>query len=204
MKRTLINAVLIGSLMIIGSLSSIANAGLIFYIYESGNNVVIEGSGSVDTTNFPLVFTQTEKGFFNGTQSVGVGNSNNTSYFRVSVTGDGNFGNAGWPGHGNLHTGMFFGFDSDRYFYLPAGYVSNSFISGTTTYLNRTMASLGLITGDYSYLASSSGTTITNTVDIFVGRAPTPAAPVSEPSTLLISAFGLFALAFRRVRKHNK
>jgi len=191
MKFKLLHALVVGISMSVSSMINVANAGLIFTVVEQGNDVVIEGSGNFDTNGLTIGRTGSDQGFANGSNALAVGNTNSTDYFSVIFSGDGLFGNGGWPGHGDLHSGVFFGFDVNGLIYLPQGYhLTVGQLLGTTTYYNSTIASLGLLEGQYNYEVNN------DTIDLTIRQVP-------EPSTLAIFALGMMGLASRGFKEQS-
>jgi len=72
--------------------------------------------------------------------------------------------------------------------WLPSGYVSGNPISGTATWLNQSIASLGLTPGTYSFAAPED--------EVLVNIE----GPVPEPASwaLLLLGLGAIGIAMRR------
>ena len=70
------------------------------------------------------------------------------------------FGGAGSPSGPIVGSGSSFGVinnPTNRSLYVPVGYVSGSFISGSTTYQTSTIAGMGLAPGTYTWSWGSGG-----------------------------------------------
>ena len=77
--------------------------------------------------------------------------------------------------------------------YVPRNYVSGSQLAGTATYNSKTIASLGMTPGTYTWTWGSGATA--DSAQLIVGTAPIP-----EPSSLGLLALGAFGLVARRKR----
>lgn len=77
--------------------------------------------------------------------------------------------------------------------YVPLNYVSGSAISSDATFNNRTLASLGLVTGDHTLTAGNG-----DTVSIHVGQAAPSAVPEPASWALMLAGFGAIGATMRR------
>ena len=167
------------------SVSGLANAALIFTVNEVGSDVVITGSGSFDLTGTSLAGSSTfNGGFMNSSTALAVGNPGSFDVYNGFTTNSGAFGTGSFF-DGSGDSGDLIGFDSIQQgglVFLPTGYVSKNALSGSTTLVGHSFASLGLITGTYDYATTDD--TITVQVQ------------VPEPTTLA-------GLASRRFKKQS-
>jgi hypothetical protein len=164
------------------------HADVVVYIYQSGSNVVSSYSGTIDLTGLtfsgddgvtpPYVWGATATEVFGPTvagQPVYLG-----------ITGPTDFG-GGAATEASSSTGDTFGYGGlDQDLLVPLGYVSGSFISGTDTWDDTTIASLGLTPGTYNY---TWGTGTDGSFAFNVGMAPVP-----EPSSLGLMSLVVLAL----------
>jgi len=164
------------------------HADVVVYIYQSGSNVVSSYSGTIDLTG--LTFDGTDgitPAFIQGddaTEVFGPTASGNPVY--LGITGPEDFGD-GLYTVASSATGDTFGYGGlDHDLLLPAGYVSGSFISGTDTWDDTTIAGLGLTPGTYNY---TWGTGTDGSFAFNVGVAPVP-----EPSSLGLMSLVVLAL----------
>jgi len=134
-------------------------------ISQVGPNVVWNGSGSFNTTSL----------ISNGTSNITAGSANSQAIWAVgsgTYPGDAvdiysgvttfvnSFGTDASPTGALLGSGSTFGIlpnGINRDLYVPTGYVSGSFISGSTTYQTATIAGLGYIPGTYTWSWGSGG-----------------------------------------------
>jgi len=128
-------------------------------LLEVGGDVVLSGAGTMNTTSLGL--TQL---FYRNSGVVpqasqfgcgldGPGPFNCVIFTGGTITEPANFGTGGVT-NGNLGTGDFFGIgfaNSTRRLFVPSGYTSGSFISGTTTFNSTTLATLGATPGTYTW-----------------------------------------------------
>jgi PEP-CTERM motif len=160
-----------------------ARAGFIITIDQVGPDVVATGSGSLNLTGLT----------FNGTVDSAPGVTpifaNITFGEGLISTGDdygplmgpSSFG----PGIGDIPTsfsgdtfGVVNGIGNVR---VPDGYTSGTPLSGTDTFANLTISSLGLTPGTYTYTLPN------DTITVRIG------AVVPEPSTLALAGIGALA-----------
>jgi hypothetical protein len=176
-----------------------ASAGLVIDISQVGSNVVTKGIGSIDLTDltrlgdgaaFPYVEGEM------GTVAVGALPFGDFNVFGV-VAGPKSFGTGG-PFAASSGTGDTFGVEGSGGFVapvilLPTDYVSGSEIQASGTYLNTTIAGLGLTPGTYSYTWGTGADADSLTINI---------SGVPEPSSLVMAGIaalaGLGLLAQRR------
>jgi hypothetical protein len=128
-------------------------------LLEVGGDVVLSGSGTLNTTS--LGSTQL---FFRSSSVVpqdsqfgcgleGHGPFNCVVFTGGTITEPSNFGTGGQT-LGDSGTGDFFGIgfaNSTRRLFVPSGYTSGSFISGTTTFNSTTLATIGATPGTYTW-----------------------------------------------------
>lgn len=153
------------------------NLGVTLTIQESGANVVWSYSGSLDLSNLTLGGTESITAGFNGSAAIWAAGptdlitaqSYNSATF---LTFPANFGVANGGAPASSGTGDLLGVvggGSGRTLLVPDGYVSNTLISGSTTYLNSTLSSLGLTEGTYTY---SWGNGANESITVLIGGTP--------------------------------
>ena len=172
-----------------------AKADIVLNIQEQGPDVVAVFSGSINLTNAlsggsvsgsSTLMAPTNMQFYSFSDSAKV----------YGVTGISRplFGTGGVT-VGTSRTGDSFGFmpiGPYLIFYVPNGYVSSNPLSGTATWANATLASLGITSGTYSI------TGVNNTVTI------NAAAPVPEPSTYAMALAGLACGGYTMFRRRKR
>ena len=162
-------------------------------LLEVGGDVVLSGEGTMDLTS--LTFAQP---FFRSSNLVpsgsqfgcglaGPGPFNCSVYTGATFTSPANFG-TGAQTLGSSGTGDFFGVaffppPTNRVLFVPSGYTSNSFISGTTTFNSTTLSTLGATPGTYTW-SWGSGPTLSSIIMV-VGTPPsTPTQTPTNTPTL--------------------
>ena len=171
-----------------------ASAAFIATMQPSGPDVLITGSGTLDLTalslqgtgaSVPVLFPSRPLIALGGPGSVP------TQQYGGSITGPGAFGTGGFL-VGTVGTGPRVGLDfgSPTHLRVPTGYVSGSPLSATSTYLGSTFASLGVTPSTYVWSWGSGGNADSFTLNI-----------IPEPSTALLLASGLVAMAMGRRRR---
>jgi hypothetical protein len=179
-----------------------ARAAMMVTILQSGPDVVVSGSGTIDLSALTLLGGPTLAGgitpdaatVITGPSTPAVGDAEYAGVIGPSSVGSGGF--AG-PSSG---TGMVFGvFGHFGALAVPGGYVSDTSLSGTSTYSGKTFASLGLTPGTYTYTWGTGNHADSLTVQI--GPAAT-AAPEPASLTLLgIGGLSLLGYGWRRRRQ---
>ncbi len=170
------------------------HADVVVFVYQSGPNVVSSYSGTIDLTGLtPEGFDGTTAPFIRGTDATEViGPTASGDPVYVGITGPTNFGD-GLGTEASSGTGDTFGYGGlDEDLLLPAGYVSGTFISGTDTWDDTTIAALGLTPGTYNY---TWGTGVDGSFTVNIGTSPVP-----EPSSLGLMSLVVLAMAFPLLR----
>ena len=178
--------------------ASQAQAGYVVTMQQQGSDVVATGSGSLDLSGLSYDTTNTQMAavVLASMAAIGIGPASTLSYdlYPGSISGPSSFGSGSITfassGSGDI-TGYFgaFGYTD---IYVPAGYVSGSSLSGSSTWSGTTLADLGLTPGTYTWTWSTVMLPVAPTApgggatDFFTLQI---VAPTPEPST-----FGLFAL----------
>jgi hypothetical protein len=132
-------------------------------ISQVGPNVVWNGSGSFNLAALTSAGPSTIGGGYNSGIAVwAIGPSVTVDTYSGTITYPLTFGAGGVSVTSN--TGSTFGIlpgGSGRLLYVPSGYVSNTVISGSSTYANTTIAGAGLTPGTYTWSWGSGGNTST-------------------------------------------
>lgn len=172
-------------------------------VQQDGANVLVSGSGTIDTAALTLLGYVTREDEVAGEDGlVGFGSSDLEAAY-LGITGPTSFG-SGSDESASSSTGDTFGIEgSVGYILLPVGYISGSELSGTLTFDDTTIAALGLTDGTYTYTWGSGASADSLTVDIG-GSVVTPPAAAPEPSSLALLGSGVLGLAGvlrRRMRR---
>ena len=132
-------------------------------ITQVGNDVVWSGSGSFNLTALTSAGPGSIVGGYNSGQAVwAIGPNTSVDTYSGTITYPFTFGTSALGVTSN--TGSTFGIlpgGSGRLLYVPSGYVSNTNISGTSTYANTTIAGAGLTPGTYTWSWGSAPNTST-------------------------------------------
>jgi hypothetical protein len=143
--------------------SSAASSAFVVTITQSGPNVVWTGTGSFDLTGLT----------FQGNGSLGAGFAANLAIWAIGTpastdeygginTFPSSFGTGGVGVTST--TGSVFGIlgsAGTRNLVVPAGYISNTIISGSATYVSQSIATIGLDTGSYVWTWNSGSNSLT-------------------------------------------
>ena len=156
---------------------------ILISIQEVGSNVVVTGNGSANLTGLTKVVNasqayaslRADAGFLILAPDTNPWNFDDYT----GMTGPSTFG----PGSGgtvfaNTSTGNgLFGIytvNTPRKLYLPVGYTSGTSLSGTSTYNSKTLASLGLTAGTYTWTWATDSLTVEigiSTIDVSVTQS---------------------------------
>ena len=132
-------------------------------ISQVGPDVVWSGSGSFNLTALTSAGPGGTVGGYDSVQAVwAIGPGAPADTYSGTITYPLTFGTSSVGVTSN--TGSTFGIlpgGSGRLLYVPSGYVSNTNISGTSTYANTTIAAAGLTPGTYTWSWGTGGNTST-------------------------------------------
>jgi hypothetical protein len=154
-------------------------------IYESGSNVVMSASGTVDLSGLTLVSSSVGPfgggglGINNATFVCGANGSSGSSYSGFTSVPS-NFGSgsglANSSGTGQAF-GVIFDMAPPHLLIVPTGYTSGGNISSTQTFNNTSLSTLGLTNGTYTYTWSG------GSIDVVVGGTPGPTGTPAPTSS---------------------
>jgi hypothetical protein len=140
-------------------------SGLIVTITEVGSNVVMTGSGSLNLTGLSDGSVQVTGGV-NGTFGTWAIGSSTTFFARKRFGNSLNvYPNSFGSGYTspNSYSGDTFGIQNGslgKDLIVPIGYTSGSPLNGTATFMNKTISSMGLTPGTYTYSWGSDSITL--------------------------------------------
>jgi hypothetical protein len=159
-----------------------AHADYILTVSQVGSNVVATGSGTIDLAGLTFNTTLSSGPLLNPSSGIAYAGLFGSSTIYTGVTGPTSFGTGG-SAPASSGTGAIVGIESGSYVAVPSGYVSGNALSDTATWNSKTLSSLGLAPGTYTWTWGSGGEHFT--LDVV-------AAP--EPSSLLLLGAGLLGL----------
>jgi hypothetical protein len=146
-------AVALGAAMLISLFTPSAQAGYIVTLTQQGSNVVATGSGAIDLTGLSFLDSgasnagNIEPGF----GQILTGPLGTIEEF-VGFKGPTSFGSGGFL-FASSGTGDLVGISGGAHsLVVPLGYVSDSALSDTSTWVNATFASLGVTPGTYEWI----------------------------------------------------
>jgi hypothetical protein len=174
-----------------------ARAAYIVNIYQSGANVVLEGSGAItlDGLDFRGVGTVPE-GLFIPNEGIIIGGPGQGVVLTVdtyaTVTAAGSFGTGAEAVRDSSTFTSSVGLYGDlALLWVPTGFKGGALPSGSMTFNNQTIASLGLTEGSYAWTWGSEADDQQFIVN--VGNVGSSAIP--ESSSLALSGCGMGLLA---------
>jgi len=187
-----------------------AQAVLIFNFYESGGNLVVEGTGSLSSPSNPPPTTGGFGGslflddeFFTGPSS---------PMYVYGITGPITLGltpiNTTSSSDSGIALGLAYSYGD---FYLDSTYVSGSPISSRSTFNGITLASLGMpnsgILGTWTVFKPGEKSTYFDTISVQV-NASSSGSPANVPGPLpilgLAAAFGFSRKLRKRIKGHRE
>lgn len=169
-----------GMLVCLLSFSS-AQAAFVFDLVDSGGNLVLSGSGTIDLTGLHPTTSQhfgSSVAYVGATISpyksevrMGIYRPFQPVHFYGDISGPASFGIGLGPlGAAISGSGDSFGIVGGSEIYVPQGYVSGTYLSGSTTWFDRTIAHIGATPGTYVWSLPN------DTITLNVGVVPIPAA----------------------------
>jgi hypothetical protein len=170
-----------------------AQAGYVVDLTQQGSNVVATGSGAIDLTGLEFLLSASGPGGLLSPNNGGLAIGSGAEDQYALVSGPTNFGSGGLT-LASSNTGDPVDISSP-FMGVPAGYVSDSPLSDTSTYLSQTFISLGVTPGVYEWTWGS-GANQNFTLDISAG--------VPEPSTWAMMLLGFAGLGFVGFRRGTK
>lgn len=180
--------IIVGSLL----LSPRAKCAAVINVLESGGDVIVLGSGTLDLNGLALLGSNASSisGTLNGGGAALVIGEGGYAIYEGSA-GPSSFGQSGLV-MANDSTGDLFGVGAQgMVIFVPFAYSSGSPLSATSKWRNSSILSLGLTPGIYTYIWN---TGIGSTVESLTVNV------IPEPSTLCLIGTFLIGIAFRRAR----
>jgi PEP-CTERM motif len=199
MKRSMF--CLIGLVLLFGGAGQ-ARAEFIVTFSQQGNNVVATGSGSLNLTALRFAGEVTLlPGVTPSLGTTGVGPISQVDLYSVPSSPP-TFGTGGAI-LANSGTGSTVGninISNELFINVPVGYLSGSSLSGSSTYDNTTISTLGMTPGTYTWTWGSAANGTADDLKIVIPSASHPsAAPEPASLTMLgIGALGLLGYGWRR------
>ncbi len=171
---------------------STAHAAATINIVESGADVVATGSGSFLFTNSPESAVSYVPAEMASIGALTLGGGGSVANYSVGLTGPSSFGSSSFVA-ASSGTGDTFGVvKTSGFITVPVGYVSGTELSGTATWVNQTLSSLGLTAGTYVYSWGSDATA--DSLTLVIGTT-SPVTSVPEPASALMCLAGLAGVA---------
>jgi len=168
-----------------------ARANYIVTLEQVGSNVVATGTGAIDLTGLSLLgTTSTEDPLINPHVGFILTGASAIQDGYAGVNGPGNFGsgNGGFASSGSGDLVGIFGINS--ILGVPAGYVSGTALSDTSTYNNATFSNLGVTPGTYVW-SWGTGPDQKFTLDVRAAAAPDSGSTLGLLFLSVIALFGL-------------
>jgi hypothetical protein len=162
--------------------------GFTVTVSEVGPNVVFSGVGTFNLGGLTFDSTTNEgAGLSPGDGQWIMGNTTSLDvYLSPSFTYPSSFGPGGAfvpPTNVGSTFGVINGGGSGKVLLVPSGYTTNTFISGTTTYPNTTINSLGMTPGTYTWTWGTGVTRDSMIMIINVPETPTPTPTNTQTGT---------------------
>ena len=158
-----------------------ANAAGTITFTETGGNVVVTFSGTINTTALtPTGFTSPYATvIWPSLAAVNIGDITGTNCTEYSgITGPTSWGTGGFTPTSSATGNTVAILGSTGNLCLPIGYTAGN-LNGTSTYNGTTIATLGFTVGTYTYTWGSGATA--DSINLYIGTSPTP-APSAVPT----------------------
>jgi hypothetical protein len=176
----------------LATLGGRADAAVVIDIFQSGANVEVTGSGTINLTDLTPVFSSPgTAAVIPSAAAVIVGLNSNVDVY-TGISGPASFGSGGET-IASSGSGDIFGIDEGT-LGVPEGYTGTA-LSGSSTYDGQTLTMLGLKPGTYVYTWGSGADADSLTVNI---------SSVPEPSTWAMMLIGFAGLGFAAYRARNR
>ena len=145
----------------VGSTGSTGASGaFVVTITQVGPDVVWSGSGSFNLDALTSAGASTISGGYNSASGAwAIGPDSPVDSYNGAISNPGGFGTSQIPVTSN--TGSTFGILGGGLILVPSGYISNTTISGSSTYANTTIVGAGLSGGTYTWSWGSGANTST-------------------------------------------
>ncbi len=184
------------------SASTSTQAAVIIQFLQDGANVTVTASGTFDQTGLTFVAGGAKGSTSNLTASTGIfsiGPSGSINTYS-GLTGPAAFGTGSFTNTATTSGSAFQISGSQGRVSLPSPFTSGGPISSAAVFANRTLANLGLTTGQYVYTAPF------DTITVNVGPFATVPGAVPEPAAwaMMIGGFGMVGGALRSARRNRK
>jgi hypothetical protein len=167
-----------------------AHAEFVLTVLQSGSNVIMSGSGTIDTTDLYDFAWTSGNPELDPVQGIAmVGSAFGLVRVYTGASGILDFGTAGWVGADSgsgSSVGIFPGI-----VYVPMGYVSGATLTGAAIFSNASFASLGIIPGIYTDTWGSGADADSFVLEI--GPIDTPEPVGALLLTVPLAALGFFA-----------
>jgi hypothetical protein len=162
--------------------TALPSSVLNFTVQQVGSDVVISGSGSVNTSFLTFQYTQFDNAWIvENTATLLVADGDYDAYSQIS--GPRRFGPNSKTNFANSFSGDAFGFEGQnvsRLVYVPSGYTSNSPLNGVSTYNNKTIsADFGFSAVTYTWTYSGGSINL----DVILPPTPTPTVTTTQTPT---------------------
>jgi hypothetical protein len=147
--KRIAGAAAISAAMLVGL--SVAQAGYVVDLTQQGGNVVASGSGEIDLAGLTGGYCCGEESFIRPNFGIIFTGSNAPVDIYYGLTGPSSFGSGPSSIFASSGSGDIVGAASGSELYVPDGYVTDSALSDTATYLGQTFSSLGVTPGRYEW-----------------------------------------------------
>jgi hypothetical protein len=187
--------------IVLAVFANYATAAITVTIQDSGTNLVVASSGTLNSgvcTSIPTGFTSNFNGIDPSVSNLAFGavSSAQDQCAGTTITPTTGFGTGGQLS-ATANTGVSYYFRPDIGFWGPSGWNSGTAMTASMTFPNTSLAGMGITPGTYVYTFSNGATTDTLTINAVAPPPPTPTPTLSEWGRMILLALIVLACGRR-------
>jgi hypothetical protein len=199
MERHVSGLLVAAALSLAAGLSGRAEAAVILTMQQSGSDVIVDGSGSLDLADLQYAGSGSiglTSSPFNGLLTTGVGPLD----FYSGIVGPSSFGTTRFASPTSSGGDAIYVAGVSSELGVPSGYTSGFPLAGSVTFASQTLVSLGVTPGTYVWTWGTGADADSLTLSIGGGLGT---SPVPEPASAMLLGAGLLGLGLTAVQRRR-